>query len=342
MAAMLFAGVAGKYVGPDGTVFCGGSTWNDPKASALYAQTQIGNLQPEDNIEKCTMLPLFDYDPLLQTARTTWYEDRSLFGEANSRRVAAWEGQNLVCDDERTENLILPKKEGKLVWNHIGGRDGKQWGKCQEWDITNSCRGNCPVSGDGRETECDVKCEKDSTQPGCRQTGDTANLYCEVKPAACVDDRQYIQIDEVGSVNGEPLSFKVTNLNSDIGKEGSYNPDGKVIQTRNGEMQTMMQGAALQINVAPDSAAKFKYEFVLTNTGEQPARAIWPICFTFYVSRFAHSNTPTVPSASSYLPTMAFLSYQPPSPFPGVYHPCRISINGVATLSLEWPARRLP
>ena len=70
MAAILFAGVAGKYVGPDGTVFCGGSTWNDEKASALYAQTQLGNLQPEDNIEKCKMLPLFDYDPLLETART--------------------------------------------------------------------------------------------------------------------------------------------------------------------------------------------------------------------------------------------------------------------------------
>jgi len=279
IVAILFSAVSSKYVDDDGKVFCGGSTWNDPKASMLH------DLVPGD--ESCDMLPFYDYDEVLNTSRTTWYQDRALFGERNSARVAAWEAQNLVCDDEKTDELYLPKKVGRLVWNHLGGVTGNQWGKCQEEDTTNECRGGangCPtVNG---KSKCNVPCTANSGDMRCRQPGEFVNEedYCAEYDAGCsaFSTMQYIQVDDVGTVNDQPLSFRVTNLESTIGVEGPYNPKGKLIQTLGGESQTMMQGAALQINLGPDSAARFKYEFILTATEQQPAKAIWPICFTFY------------------------------------------------------------
>ena len=139
--ALLFAGAAAKWVDDDGTVYCGGSTWNAPGATELRSRLNGAVLG-----EECEMLPLYPKDEFLGEIvdSTSWYQDRDIFGERNAARVVAWEAQNLVCEDLLVDRLNLPKKVGKLIWNHLGGKDGWNWGKCQEWDTQNTCRGGCP------------------------------------------------------------------------------------------------------------------------------------------------------------------------------------------------------
>ena len=281
--AIVFASAAGKYVAEDGTVYCGGSTWNAPGASQLRAK-----MNAQDLGEECELLPLYPKDVFegTEVERTTWFQDRTIFGERNSAKVAAWEAMNVICEELQTDSLNLPKRTGTLVWNHLGGKDGWNWGRCQDDDTQNLCRGGpsgCPprvkstwlVPGDR---------DQGRTSSGTCKEGNLDEFYCldAFKEDSCMTNtnRQYIQIDDIGDLTGEPLSFRVTNLFWAGEGDGGY-----IKQTDSGAYQTQMQGAALQINVAPDSKAKFKYEFILTNTEQQPEKSIWPICFTFYVSR---------------------------------------------------------
>lgn len=298
LLAVCFAGAAGKYYDPvTGTTYCGGATYNAPGA---YMLRNVVNSLGGDLGEECEMLDYYDFEPSIDNTKTAWFQDRSVFGERNLARVQAWESANLVCEDLLVDSLNLPKKIGKLVWNHLGGSDGWNWGKCQEWDTDMTCRGGLDGCPDPSALDLSIYSGRETAT--CLQPQGLDCPFGAARNPACQThlDKRYIQIDEVGDISGRPLSFRVTNLDWTDGPNPTS--DGRIEQTIAGALQTQMQGAALQINLAPDSQAKFKYEFIFTDTEEQPIRTIWPICFTFYVR-------PALPDTIS-IPFLAI----PPSP----------------------------